>query len=67
MEKWLSDYPVDTKNELLYDAMMALDALRQYQEYGETMRHIGRGFSPVTRDGFHIESVINRLQAHIPA
>tara|TARA_R100000656_G_scaffold24986_2_gene21894 strand:+ start:353 stop:565 length:213 start_codon:yes stop_codon:yes gene_type:complete len=62
-ERWLSDYPLSV-NEVHYDLNMALDALKQYREYGEEMRKIGRGFHPVTRDGFHIESVISRLEQH---
>lgn len=37
------------------DLAIAVDLLRQYQSYSEEMRSIGRGFSPVSKEGITVE------------
>ncbi len=43
----------------------ALDVLQQYRQYGAAMRLHGKGFRPVTKLGFSIESVIANIKATI--
>ena len=72
---WTSDRP-DTERmanarliaaapDLLVELQAALDVLKEYREYGEAMREMGRGFSPTDIYGRSIDSTILGLETAI--
>jgi hypothetical protein len=50
------------EREIMFLMDEALECLKEYHEYGESMRKIGRGFHPTGIFGRSIESIIKAMQ-----